>query len=65
MECLMWIRKGHSSRDVLGVGDGCLNCGSKAQEVSEERNVSMCLETVFLIFVEECSCSLPLSEESV
>ena len=50
-----------NTEDFVAVSD--LNCADLAQEVSMEKNSSG-LETVFVVFGEECGCFLPLSEES-
>lgn len=42
MECLHRSWMGHSSRDMEVIdAEGELNCGGRAQDFSEENNVSM------------------------
>ena len=42
MEYFKWGLMGHSSRNMKDIGaESDLNCGVLAQEVSEEKNVSM------------------------
>jgi hypothetical protein len=66
VECFKWGLMGYPSRNVddfAAVSD--LNSTDLAQEVSEEKNFSICCRDCFLwYFGEECGCFLSLSEES-
>ena len=51
VECFKWGLIGRTSRSIEDSGaEGDLNCGSLAQETSEENNFSYCILPILVIF---------------